>query len=132
MSEANIAITGDNVTDRRSTLESDLRGLRERYNTRTRTVRTFLLIGVVLCIGSPIAYFALDSVMVGISMFAYGSPFLMLPVIRPSSELALQIRDVENELDLLGIADTSVEQRAEKLFKLHQFELKRYYSLGVG
>jgi hypothetical protein len=34
---------------------------------------------------------------------------------------------LDNEIDLLGISEESVELRAEKLFKLHQLELKRYY-----
>jgi hypothetical protein len=58
---------------------------------------------------------------------AYGFLFLLFSFLHPARELEIEIRDIENELDLLSIADTSIEQRAEKLFKLHQFELKKYY-----
>jgi hypothetical protein len=57
----------------------------------------------------------------------YGLALLLFSGLRPTSNLEIEIRDIENELDLLSIKDTSIEQRAEKLFKLHQFELKKYY-----
>ena len=37
------------------------------------------------------------------------------------------IQDAEGEKDLLTIAADPMQQRAEKLFKLHQLELKKYY-----
>ncbi len=39
----------------------------------------------------------------------------------------LDIQDAEGEKDLLTIAEDSIQQRAEKLFKVHQLELKKYY-----
>lgn len=44
-----------------------------------------------------------------------------------SREIDEQIARVEDELELLAIKDTSREQQAQKLLKLHQSELKRYY-----
>jgi hypothetical protein len=44
---------------------------------------------------------------------------------RRETEAAL--RDTANEIDLARIPSESSALRAEKLFKLHQFELKRYY-----
>lgn len=114
-------------SERRSTLERDLRALRERYRTRTRKSRAFIIMGLACFAGSPLAYFASGSTMLFLVLIFYGCIFLSFPLLRPASEIEVQIRDVENEIDLLRIADTSIEQRAEKLFKLHQFELKKYY-----
>lgn len=51
------------------------------------------------------------------------SPFAELSL----GELRVEIQDSEDELDLLVISVESPQQRAEKLFKIHQKELKRYY-----
>ncbi len=46
-------------------------------------------------------------------------------------DLRTEIRDTKNELDLLSISVDSIQQRAEKLFKLHQFELEKYYTQAL-
>ncbi len=46
---------------------------------------------------------------------------------RTSNEYITELQEVENELDLLSISHSSLEERSEKLFKHHHFELKRYY-----
>ncbi|PHD55081.1 hypothetical protein COF61_29980 [Bacillus toyonensis] len=53
--------------------------------------------------------------------------FLTRPLKRPSNEYITELQEIENELDLLSISHSSLEERSEKLFKHHHLELKRYY-----
>lgn len=46
-------------------------------------------------------------------------------------ELDAQARDISNEIDLRGIEENNLEARAQKLFQLHSFELKRYYDQAL-
>lgn len=48
-------------------------------------------------------------------------------VFNPINRVEESIKEAKNELDLLTISITSIEVRAEKQFKLHQIELKKYY-----
>jgi hypothetical protein len=41
----------------------------------------------------------------------------------------LDLFDVDQELDLLSFFNANQEQRAERLFKIHQSELKKYYDI---
>ncbi|USL32934.1 TRADD-N-associated membrane domain-containing protein [Priestia megaterium] len=56
-----------------------------------------------------------------------GLIFFLMAVIRPQNELVTELQEIQNELDLLSISEASLEERSEKLFKHHHFELKRYY-----
>ncbi len=47
----------------------------------------------------------------------------------PTREIDIEIQDVINEIDLFSFAGTAREQRAEKLFKVHEFLLKKYYHI---
>ncbi|MGY2612944.1 TRADD-N-associated membrane domain-containing protein [Bacillus pretiosus] len=49
------------------------------------------------------------------------------PLSRPSTVYIVELQEIENELDLLSISHSSLEERSEKLFKHHHLELKRYY-----
>ncbi|WP_254661716.1 TRADD-N-associated membrane domain-containing protein [Bacillus wiedmannii] len=51
----------------------------------------------------------------------------MQPLIRPLTVYIVELQEIENELDLLSISHSSLEERSEKLFKHHHLELKRYY-----
>ncbi|PEW72920.1 hypothetical protein CN448_05760 [Bacillus cereus] len=53
--------------------------------------------------------------------------FLTRSLKRPSNEYITELQEIENELDLLSISHSSLEERSEKLFKHHHLELKRYY-----
>ncbi|ANE85336.1 MULTISPECIES: TRADD-N-associated membrane domain-containing protein [Bacillus cereus group] len=53
--------------------------------------------------------------------------FISFPLKNPSYEYITELQEIENELDLLSISHSSLEERSEKLFKHHHFELKRYY-----
>lgn len=56
-----------------------------------------------------------------------GLIILCLTIFNPQISYKADLQEVENELELLGIALSSEEERAEKLFKHHHLELKRYY-----
>ncbi len=47
--------------------------------------------------------------------------------LKPSKGYALRIVQIDNEIDLLNTSVDSLEKKAEKLFRNHQFELKGYY-----
>jgi len=53
--------------------------------------------------------------------------FFIIPLRLPSNVYILELQEVENELDLLSISHSSLEERSETLFKHHHLELKRYY-----
>ncbi|WP_438884968.1 TRADD-N-associated membrane domain-containing protein [Bacillus cereus group sp. Bce026] len=53
--------------------------------------------------------------------------FLTRSLRMPSNEYITELQEIENELDLLSISHSSLEERSEKLFKHHHLELKRYY-----
>ncbi|MBG9613781.1 hypothetical protein ABE15_11440 [Bacillus cereus] len=57
-------------------------------------------------------------------VFAYS---IFQPLSRPSTAYIVELQEIENELDLLSISHSSLEERSEKLFKHHHLELKRYY-----
>lgn len=52
---------------------------------------------------------------------------VLQPLIRPLTVYIVELQEIENELDLLSISHSSLEERSEKLFKHHHLELKRYY-----
>ena len=124
------------ATDRRiAYLDRELQSLRERYRHRQTITRTSLVLGTVLCVATPIIYifsghnyiFSGHS-KIALATLLYGFFFLLVSLLRPASNIAIRILDIEDEIDLLSISSASIdEQRAEKLFKLHQIELKKYY-----
>ncbi len=57
----------------------------------------------------------------------YGAALLVMASAITPGELEVEIRQTEDELDLLRSSEASSEQKAQKLFKLHQLELKKYY-----
>ncbi|MDZ4485227.1 hypothetical protein ORM86_18620 [Bacillus cereus] len=61
------------------------------------------------------------------TLIVYGIILIAFPLAKPLSEQTIELQEIENELDLLSISHSSLEERSEKLFKHHHFELKRYY-----
>ncbi|WP_241667708.1 TRADD-N-associated membrane domain-containing protein [Bacillus cereus] len=53
--------------------------------------------------------------------------FFIQPLRRWSTPYIIELQELENELDLLSISHSSLEERSEKLFKHHHLELKKYY-----
>jgi Ca2+/Na+ antiporter len=66
-------------------------------------------------------------------LFLFPVLFLtLLPMLRSSVRSAEEeIRDVQFEIDLLRFASTQREGRAEKLMRINQYELKRYYDQNL-
>jgi hypothetical protein len=52
-------------------------------------------------------------------------------VMQPKSQFLLELQEIDNEIDLLDIKESSLEERAEKLFKQHHIELKKYYDQNL-
>jgi hypothetical protein len=116
--------------DPKELLDSKLHELRGRRVRRASQYRLYLVTGVALLALSPFLYFVIPQRMarsVALVVFAYGLVTLMVALANSPRELDQQLARVEDELELLAIKDTSREQRAQKLLKLHQSELKRYY-----
>ncbi|HDR7527128.1 TPA: hypothetical protein QCX62_003723 [Bacillus paranthracis] len=104
--------------------------------------RFFLVLGVVeVCILALLFYYS-GNIRKGNTLGIFTEPFLIIitmicvgmimdlftrPLRSPSNEFITELQEVENELDLLSISHSSLEERSEKLFKHHHFELKRYY-----
>ncbi|WP_257149104.1 TRADD-N-associated membrane domain-containing protein [Bacillus cereus] len=65
---------------------------------------------------------ALTGGIASMALFSFTRPLRM-----PSNEYITELQEIENELDLLSISHSSLEERSEKLFKHHHLELKRYY-----
>src|SRR5882724_1516305 len=116
--------------DPKELLNMKLDQLRERREKRSRIYKFYLMAGGTLLGLSPFIYFIFPQRIgrqVALGAIAYGVMTLMVALASSPRELDEQLARVEDELELLAIKDTSREQRAQKLLKLHQSELKRYY-----
>lgn len=116
----------DATKNREELLKDELKKLKDRYSRRSAMTRLYMVVGLLMFVATPIVYFIFNN---KLTMFflLYGVLFLVAPLAKPLSILEIQIRDIENEIDLLGMTVSPAEQRAEKLFKSHQLELKKYY-----
>jgi hypothetical protein len=111
----------------RKQLRDELTELKRRRDQYRTTSRAYPYFGWLLLLVSGVLFaFVSRSWWVYIVSF-YGLVFALSPAISPVRGIEIRTREVESELDLLNISEKSREQRAEKLFKLHQFELKKYY-----
>jgi hypothetical protein len=86
--------------------------------------RTFYLLGAAMFLISPLL---VNQPKDYLYFFAYGSVFLLMGRYPNIEHIEHEISDAESELDLLHIGNATNEQRAQKLFRLHQIDLKRYY-----
>lgn len=113
--------------DRKTVLEKRLDALRSRRRIYFNLDK-MPLIGVIIVVIAPILYyFSIVSSLIFKVILLYGFSFIVFPIISPQRKIDVEILDIENELDLIGISDDSIEKRTEKQFKLHQLELKKYY-----
>ena len=116
-------------------LEEQLSRLNKEREEFTKKRRYYLSVAIALFSLAVIVYIAFLKIFIQKEV----GIFLALVIIFYSIVLfskALQyypqdieqkIFEIQNEIDLLSIDDTSLEERAEKLFRLHQLELKKYY-----
>ncbi|MCC2363910.1 hypothetical protein COJ79_10655 [Bacillus thuringiensis] len=124
--------------DRKSIIEEKKEMLKSQMNKRKRMGRLAMSLAFLCIVVIPIALYMLPedialsedrsfNALYSFVSVIYGMLFLLLPILKPSTEYTTELLEVENELDLLSIADSSLEERSEKLFKHHHIELKRYY-----
>jgi hypothetical protein len=122
--------TPNRDADPRDLLNAKLDQLRGRRERSSRLYKVYSAIGGSFLGLSPLAYLIFSQRtgrQAALATFAYGVIILILGLSFSPRELDEQLARVEDELELLAIKDTSREQQAQKLLKLHQSELKRYY-----
>ncbi|MFH6998770.1 hypothetical protein ACHRVZ_12610 [Flavobacterium sp. FlaQc-57] len=113
---------------RKQELEETKERLLGRLRRQKKLSRFSMLTGIFIIIATIAMYYISDfSRMYFVIMIGYAIIILSFPFINSNPEAETQIQQVQNELDLLEIEDSSIEMRAEKLFKYHQLELKKYY-----
>lgn len=114
------------TVERKTFLENLLQELRRQQSKNSNARRLFLGAGILIAIGIPITslYYRDIYILLGL---VYALLCLAVYFLLPTREFEVRILDVQNELDLLRSAYIPIEQRAQKLFKLHQFELRKYY-----
>jgi uncharacterized membrane protein YjjP (DUF1212 family) len=124
--------SGTVPTDHDAMLSDRLVRLQHIQARRRRQRRLFLVLGTSIFVAGPLFArifghkLSLQSTEIVIAIL-YGFVLLaMAALIRPN-EFESEIRQAEDELDLLRSVDAGMEQKAQKLFKLHQSELKKYY-----
>ena len=124
-----------NISKKREFLEKELERLNVEREEFKKKRRYFLSIAVALIFIAFIVYIIFFKIFnqreVGIFL---ASTILLYSILLFSKAIQYYPQDIEqkifeiqNEIDLLSIDDTSLEERAEKLFRLHQLELKKYY-----
>jgi hypothetical protein len=114
------------ISDRASVLREELKALRTRRGRRGRLIRLYTFTGILMVIGSLVGFGLTKSHWVLI-IGGYGMAFLLIPFAGSSRDDDTNILSLEGELDLLETTQILPEQRAEKLFKHHQYELQKYY-----
>ncbi|MDA2738033.1 hypothetical protein PDQ75_23025 [Bacillus cereus group sp. Bc015] len=126
----------EEATNRKSVLENRRSELKEIMVQKKRKKAKYIFLtvfsfgfAVILFWGIPM-FFESDpwnARFLSVCFLLYSMMFGTIPIMRMSSEHVIELQEVENELDLLSISHSSLEERSEKLFKHHHFELKRYY-----
>ena len=113
---------------RKQELEETKSRLIDKMSRYKRMSRVYLFMGCFLIVASVLCYYVFSySKTVSLILLGYGLMTLFAPSIMSNPEAETKIAQIENEIDLLSLEDTSSEMRAEKLFKYHQLELKKYY-----
>jgi hypothetical protein len=107
-------------------LRDEIRRLRRRRARFARLSRIYLALGAVFLLGSIVLYWATGRKEAWVGAL-YSLPLLLTPLLSSSRGLDTDILALESELDLAEATAINAEQRAEKLFKNHQFELQKYY-----
>ncbi|WP_052675979.1 TRADD-N-associated membrane domain-containing protein [Paenibacillus sp. IHBB 10380] len=119
-------------------LQEELTLLEKRKRRKKQINRLIMLMFcfvLILIIVSFLFSLGMDSKTNTISAIGLGIATFMYPImviIDPSSQFDKQIFDIKNEIDLLRIGTDSMELRAEKQFRVHQSEIKRYYDQSLS
>lgn len=107
-------------------LREEIRRLRKRRERLARLTRLYVFFGIIAIVASAIFYFLTKRTESWIAAL-YGAFFIVAPLLRSSRPYDTDILALESELDLIETTEIAPEQRAEKLFKHHQYELQKYY-----
>jgi hypothetical protein len=123
----------DQKAVRMAVLQKRINGYQDRRRRNWRTRRWLQIAGIVMLITSLVIYkfltipggvyhsrFLPVGTLIAVGLWA--SSFAFTPY-----EFELEIRQTEDELDLANTPASKEEQAAQKLFKLHQLELNKYY-----
>jgi len=113
---------------RRAELQETKNRLIQNMSRQKMMVKASLLLGVLIIFAMILMYFFMEmSKSVYLVLTAYATLSLSFPFVASNRESETQVQQIQSELDLLDIDDSSLEKRSEKLFKYHQLELKKYY-----
>ena len=120
------------LQERKEDLLSKQENMRKEVR-ESRKLRKISFINVLIFAATVYIFYSSVDVFGWISVAAVGIGsaaciyYLMIAVTIPKNHFELEIQEIENELDLLSVGGSSIQERAEKLFKHHHLELKRYY-----
>ena len=113
-------------------LETQFELLRGHYKNASNLKRILLFTGVAFLIVAPVIYIFFGlSTKIACLLLIYGLLSLIASYFIPTREIEREMKDIENQVDYLKIAETSAQERAEKKFRLHSIELKKYYDLTL-
>lgn len=130
------------LSERKSLLEERKKKLQQKKSSRQSLIKTHLFLGIAnTFLVLALLYYSegmiKDSVLgryteVILGLIAGGMVIVSMvnflaPLRLSLTEYITELQEIENELDLLSISYSSLEERSEKLFKHHHLELKRYY-----
>lgn len=117
--------------NRTTELEKEKKQLLEKYNYYETNSRRYMVLIVLSPIAS-LALFQMGYYDLTLATFIWSIAGVFLYLKFKPNGMDTQIRDIQNEIDLLEVENESGERRAEKLFKNHQFELKKYYDQALN
>lgn len=126
--------------------KDELKGLR---NESQRSQKKFIHAGLTICLlllmlpyllvltllPAPLPEYLLNYVIIGIVMTVVTVSLVLGAVTKwiiGGLPLAQDIQEIEFEIELQEINATPVEQRAEKLLRINEFNLKRYYDFNIS
>jgi flagellar biogenesis protein FliO len=120
---------------RKKKLEEELDRLQKEKEEFSKKRKYYIFVGAVILVLAFVLYLILfkifnlyeTALMLSSALILYGVVALAKALQYFPVEIEDRIFQIQNELDLLSIEDNSIEERAEKLFRLHQYELKKYY-----
>lgn len=133
--EAQDKLFEEEVYDRKAFLVKRHDELREKKARSLYRRKVFGLVGfVIILVSILLKFFITDFMMnttITIGGIVYGTLIVFLAIFIGDKDGDYQIHDVEDELDILLSKDMTLEEKANKKFKLHQKELKRYYDQSL-
>lgn len=115
-------------------LDDRKRWLKSRRTRLQQMYYMYLISGVILLAGAPLLYKFFDSIVYSAISVLYGMAIIgSLPLSRARfKDSDTDIQELEFEADLLRYSVSNRESRAEKLLRMNQTHLRRYYDLNLS